>query len=138
MSIYQSRNKRQIANDITLFVPRSGGYAPARPPSSEPADTTAWDHLRKVEPANNLLPVTSDWLRTLPQNIWPRALVGRVPRIANLIAADWSKPVACGAYFDELLTDRRGSRLGFPADVYCDLLVLQDYYSRNVHLHLDY
>lgn len=136
MSIYQSRNKRQASNDITQFVPRSGGYSPHRPPSGEAQDDATWKPLRKVEPANHLLPPTSDWLRTLPQNVWPKALSTQFPRIANLLAAEWNKPVACGAYFDKLLTDGRGSRRGFPSDVYCDLLVLQDYYCNNLHLSL--
>jgi hypothetical protein len=40
----------------------------------------------------------------------------------------WNDRIACPAYFDELLVDRRGGRQGFPPAVRRDLLKLRDYW----------
>jgi hypothetical protein len=70
------------------------------------------------------------WLRSLPEQVRPIALANQYPRIANLLALDWSKPAACRRYFDELLIDhRRGDRRGFPFDVHRELEKLRDYYD---------
>jgi hypothetical protein len=137
MSIYQSRTTRPIINDVSRFEMRSGGGTPAPPPAGRDDGEQDWYLWRKVEPANHLLPLSVAWLRRLPEKVRPMALVARYPRIANLLALEWSKPVVCGAYFDDLLTDRRSNRQGFPADVYRDLLVLQDHYCSNLHLKLE-
>jgi hypothetical protein len=137
MSIYQSRTKRPVLNDVNQFAPRSGGLTPQHPSSSGTDRDKEWQHLRKVEPANHLLPMSTTWLGSLPVKVRPKALSTRFPRIANLLALEWNKPKVCSAYFDDLLTDRRSNRQGFPADVYCDLLVLQDYYCNNLHLKLE-
>jgi hypothetical protein len=137
MSIYQSRTKRPIINDVSRFDTRTGGFTPACTPSIRQEQEQDWRLLRKVEPANHLLPLSVEWLENLPQGLRPKALASRFPRIVNLLALEWDKPAACGAYFDDLLADRRSNRQGFPADVYCDLLVLQDYYCSNMHLMLE-
>jgi hypothetical protein len=137
MSIYQSRTKRPIVNDVSRFDTRTGGFTPVgSPPGGQDRDQD-WHLLRKVEPVNQLLPMSAEWLENLPQGVRPKALASRFPRIVNLLALEWKKPVACGSYFDDLLTDRRSNRHGFPAEVYCDLLVLQDYYCSNLHLKLE-
>jgi len=112
-------------------------FTPARPPSRIQDWKQDWHLLRKVEPANNLLPLSVAWLENLPQGMRPEALASRYPRIVNLLALEWSKPAACSAYFDSLLADCRGGRQGFPADVYRDLLLLQDFYCSNLHLKLE-
>ena len=61
----------------------------------------------------------------------PMALANQHPRIANILALDWSNPAACRRYFNELLLDhRRGDRRGFPIEVHRELEVLRDYYDR--------
>jgi hypothetical protein len=135
MSIYQSRTKHPI-NDVSRFDTRSDRFTPARPPPASQDGEQDWHPLRKVAPANQLLPLSVDWLGNLPPGLRPKALASRYPRIVNLLALEWAKPAVCGAYFDDLLADRRSNRQGFPADVYCDLLVLQDYYCSNLHLKL--
>jgi hypothetical protein len=137
MSIYQSRTKRPIINDVSRFDARSNRVAPARTPSSGQGGKQDWQMSRKVEPANHLLPLSVKWLGDLPQGVRPKALTSRYPRIVNLLALEWSKPTACSAYLDDLLTDRRSNRQGFPADVYSELLVLQDYYCSNLGLKLE-
>jgi hypothetical protein len=90
-----------------------------------------WVSVRRTRPANHLLPIGERWLRGLPPEVLPAALVLRFPRIVNLIAMQWDDRNACSAYFEELLNDRRGGRRGFPDTVERDLTRLRNYwYSR--------
>ena len=84
--------------------------------------------MRKAEPADYLLPKSVQWLTSLPYAVRPFALANRYPRIANVLALDWSRPNSCRAYFVGLLADGRGHRQGFPTDVDRDLRRLCDYY----------
>jgi len=67
-------------------------------------------------------------MATLPAEVRPIALLKRYPRIVNVIARSWTNAADCDTYFQDLLTDRRGRRRGFPVDVLEDLLALEDYY----------
>jgi len=58
----------------------------------------------------------------------PLALATKFPRAANRIAQEWREPSACRRDFDDLVYDKRGTRRGFPPDVYVELLALRDYY----------
>ena len=90
-----------------------------------------WVQIRRARPADYLLPIGERWLRGLPPEVLPAALVTTFPRIVNLIAMQWDDRNACSAYFEELLTDRRGGRRGFPQTVERDLARLRHYwYSR--------
>jgi hypothetical protein len=90
-----------------------------------------WSPIRRTRPADYLLPIGERWLRGLPPEVLPAALVMSFPRIVNLIAMQWDDRGACAAYFEELLTDRRGGRCGFPENVERDLSRLRNYwYSR--------
>ena len=97
--------------------------APQAPVSSNAAK-------RRQEPAtiNRLLSSTIDWLASLPPNVRPLGLTTKFPRVANRIAKGWGEPVACRLEFDDLVYDKRGTRRGFPPDVYVELLALRDYY----------
>ena len=85
---------------------------------------------RRQNPAtvNRLLSSTIDWLASLPPNVRPLALATKFPRIANRIANEWREPSACRRDFDDLVYDKRGTRRGFPPDVYVELLALRDYF----------
>jgi hypothetical protein len=90
-----------------------------------------WREIRRARPADYLLPIGERWLRGLPPEVLPAALLTTFPRIANLIAMQWDDRHACAEYFEELLTDRRGGRRGFPPNVERDLSHLRNYwYSR--------
>jgi len=128
MSIYQ-RPKRPIdPNDVTGPVTRGG--------RSAPQSGQNWASVRKAKPVDYMLSKSFDWYERLPKAVRPLALITKYPRIANLLAHEWSTPAACRAYFDDLLVDRRGNRQGFPADVDRDLRRLRDHYL-NLHLTLD-
>ena len=106
------------------------GVAPA-----PPSPTKAQSFARKLVPANYMLPRTIKWFATLPVEVRPQLLASQFARVANLLAIHWGTPASCGVYFDELLTDRRGGRAGFPQPVQLELLKLRDYYfSRRIAL----
>ena len=86
--------------------------------------------LRKARPVEYMLPATVKWFEGLPPEVRPVALSAQYARIANLLAQQWNDDNACGAYFDELLTGRRGKRRGFPVHVRRELWVLREHYQR--------
>ena len=97
---------------------------------SPQAPTPAGAAKRRQDPAtvNRLLSSTIDWLAGLPPNVRPLTLARKFPRVANRIAKEWREPSACRRDFDDLVYDKRGTRRGFPPDVYVELLALRDYY----------
>src|SRR5215471_9518224 len=125
MSIYRERLHRP--DDIYATRPMVGmpGIAP-----QENRNDATYRHLRKGAPANTLLPVTIAWSQRLPANLRPNAVLARYARIANLLAATWNDSRAFDAYMDSLLTDKRGNRQGFPADVARELATLALAHSR--------
>jgi hypothetical protein len=129
MSIYQWRLKPPINDyDATQPVMRRGTPKPACLPPAGQDSAPDSSRRRKATPANVMVPMSIEWLTSLPKDVRPVVLVIQYPRIANLLALQWSKPTACRAYFDALLVDHRGKRKGFPADVHRDLQTLGDYY----------
>jgi len=129
MSIYKPLFERAVSdNDVTHTVRPT--TAP-KPPSSPKVDREVAPELvrlRKTKPIDYLLPMSMKWLRSLPEEVRPIALANQYPRIANLLALDWSKPAARRRYLDDLLIDhRRGNRRGFPLDVHRELEKLRDY-----------
>lgn len=92
-------------------------------------DESVWAGRRKAQPADILLPATRRWLDSLPSQNRPNALASRFPRIANLVAANWSNPGDCSAYIFSLLHDQRAGRRGFPKEVIQDIVNLRFYYA---------
>jgi len=58
----------------------------------------------------------------------PKELVATYPRIVNHMAKIWRIPREMDRYFEELLTDARGGRKGFPLRILMELGALKDYY----------
>jgi hypothetical protein len=137
MSIYHPRFKRPIGHDdVTQNVKHGSAHAPSGARRVGPESARDWTLLRKVKPLNYMLASSMQWLTSLPKEVRPWALVRQYPRIANLLAALWSNPATCAAYFHSLLIDHRhGKRKGFPADVHRELRKLQNHYHRQ-HLTL--
>ena len=78
-------------------------------------------------PAEFLFPATVRWLASLPPE-FPATAIGKTfPRIANMLAALWTRPDALTNYLSELLTDKRGRRQGFPITVLAELHALRAY-----------
>jgi len=82
------------------------------------------------QPLDQQLPATARWAAGLPSEIQPLALLQRFPRIANFLARVWHDDTESQLYLDELLTDRRGGRQGFPPEIHQELLMLREYSSR--------
>jgi hypothetical protein len=128
-SIYRARSERPSNDDeVTQSATRGGTPKPSLPPAVTQDSSMDWSLLRKGKPVNYMLPMSLEWLKTLPNDVRPMALVAKYPRIANFFALEWNRPAACRAYFVSLLVDHRGTRKGFPADVHRDLTRLRDYY----------
>lgn len=90
----------------------------------------ATDHpAREPQPEEALLPATSSWLDTLPEDVRPVALAAAYPRIANRLCVLWRRVARCEEYLDDLLVDRRGGRAGFPLPVATELTALRGYYA---------
>jgi hypothetical protein len=51
-----------------------------------------WSRRRKAAPLNTLLPSTWLWAKGLPPQVRPVALMGALPRVATLLAANWKDP----------------------------------------------
>jgi len=133
MSIY---DRRKTFLDFEQ-VDRRRAPRPAKEPAPvAPAQQEEdWSLHRRSQPAEHLLAMGERWLDTLPIEITPAALVTQFPRIVNLLALQWGDRRRCPAYFDELLTDRRGGRRGFPPQVQQELVALREYwYTRALTL----
>jgi len=98
------------------------------PSPQAPASADVAQRRQAPVTANRLLSSTIDWLASLPPNVRPLALATKFPRVANRIAEEWREQGACRRDFDDLVYDKRGTRRGFPPDVYVELLALRDYY----------
>jgi hypothetical protein len=120
------RNADSEAPDSTLGV--SSLQKPASSTQSG-AEVTA---RRRQTPSADPLPITFKWIAKLPRSVQPLALLRQYPRIANMMAGMWQDPQSCRAYLHDLLTDRRGSRKGFPAEIVQELVRLRVHYE---HLH---
>jgi hypothetical protein len=123
MSIYR-KIKRAPPDDLNYFERQR----PAANDSSR-GDESDWLPRRKARPYERLLATTAAWCSLLPPDLQPTVLCTSFPRIANGLATGWSDRDATMRYFDDLLTDKRGGRQGFPADVLEELQSLKAYYE---------
>ena len=129
MATQSSGAKRVTSYNLHRAPGRLTEAVPTNVPSPQ-APTSADVAKRRQDPAtvNRLLSSTIDWLASLPPNVRPLALATKFPRVANRIAKEWREPSTCRRDFDDLVYDKRGTRRGFPPDVYVELLALRDYY----------
>jgi hypothetical protein len=129
MSIY-----RKIARDVPGDVPTAASQV--EPPEAkvelvvDPAHEEAERSKRsRGAPSNVPLPRTLAWAAGLPSEIRPHELIRSFARIANLLAADWDDRDATSDYFDHLMTDKRGTRKGFPPEIAAELRALCSHYG---------
>ena len=123
MSIY--RKIRRVPPDDLNYFERQ------RPAANDSVrgDDSYWITRRKARPYERLLATTAAWCSLLPPTLQPHALCERFPRIANGLAAGWADRDGTMRYFDDLLTDKRGGRKGFPAEVLEELQSLKAYFE---------
>ncbi len=72
------------------------------------------------------------WLASIEQSVRPIRLAAAFPRIANRMAKLWKMPREMDRCFEDLLTDTRGNRKGFPLNLLMELSTLKDYYKAKV------
>jgi len=72
------------------------------------------------------------WLASIEESARPKELAVLFPRIVNRMAKLWRVPSQMDRCFEELLTDTRGTRQGFPLGVLMELCTLKDYYQTKV------
>jgi hypothetical protein len=73
------------------------------------------------------------WLVSIEASERPMKLAAAFPRIVNRMAKLWKMPLQMDRYFEDLLTDHRGNRQGFPLGVLMELSALKDYYLTRVY-----
>jgi hypothetical protein len=110
MSIYRQVKRASPDNVHDFSFQRTEKSAPL-------SAGVEWLAKRKAQPCEVLLATTERWCASLPPDVQPRALRATFPRIANCLAAWWHDRDTTRRYFDDLLTDKRGGRRGFPTDV---------------------
>jgi hypothetical protein len=71
-------------------------------------------------------------LASIEPTMRPKQLAASFPRIVNRMAGLWRSPRQMDRYFEDLLTDTRGNRQGFPLGILMELTTLKDYYQTKV------
>ena len=132
MSIYSgSRRGWKDLNDVVQTIPQRAQPSPASSPTRQ-EDSTDWASVRKARPAEHLLPLAEKWFDGFPSDRAPCALASQYPRICNMIAVLWNDHRGAPQLFEDLLTDRRGGRAGFPPAVRRDLHTVQEVWYRGL------
>lgn len=86
-----------------------------------------WHKVRRPQSKRDfvLVPLTMEWMRTLPKDIWPLQTGAAYPRVLNRIAQAWANADEREVVFDDLLNNRRRNRRGFPTEVHQELQALR-------------
>lgn len=94
-------------------------------------DDRDWRLLRASEPApaGVLSPRAAAWLDALPGDVRPAELAGRHPRLVDRFALSWDDPALTAFVLDDLMTDRRGGRQGFPPGIRAELARLRRFHE---------
>jgi len=71
-------------------------------------------------------------LASIEELVRPRQLAAAFPRIVNRMASLWKSPRQMDLYFEDLLTDTRGTRQGFPLGILMELTTLKEHYQTKV------
>jgi hypothetical protein len=100
--------------------------------ADDPDTDAAWAAVRRAPRLCDeaLTGTARVWLRRLPTGRRPLRLCERFPRVANRIAWCWHDTALAGQVLEDLLTDRRGGRAGFPKPVVAELRRLREYHDR--------
>jgi len=109
----------------------NGAERTRQPRHTTPTTQPDWSRVRTPQRREDqvLSGSTYAWLKTLPYAVRPVELCSRYPRVGNRLALCWSDAMQTERLFDELLTDRRGKRKGFPPPVAQELLRLRRFHD---------
>lgn len=116
---------------LSFFRKRSQPTQDQRVSHTRAAALPSWQKTRgpKVEADKTLRPDAHKWLALLPEHAKPKQTCSSYPRIANRFAMIWANRAASRSYFDDLLIDRRGGRIGFSQEIRDELVRLRDHYE---------
>lgn len=109
---------------IELIKQRLQAARPAPVPHDRTGWTPAdWSRVRAPERHRDqsLSLRAQRWMGRLPEDSRPQILAERYPRIVNQLAACWRDHGLTEHLLDQLLTDTRGSRAGFPPVIVTEL-----------------
>jgi hypothetical protein len=90
---------------------------------------------RRHQPGKDDLELSAEGralLASIEETARPRTLAAAFPRIVNRMAGLWKIPREMDRYFEDLLTDTRGNRQGFPLKILMELTALKDHYQAKV------
>ena len=87
-----------------------------RPPVAS-ADPQAADRAPTPDWELGLIPHAQRWFDRLPPEVQPEKLCLAFPRIGNRLSLLWPSASLIDGYFDDLLSDKRGGRRGFPEGI---------------------
>jgi len=119
---------------FSFFSKRRGVAAQAPQTPAKPREewsASEWARVRAPARTRDaeLSKKARNWLERLPEEIRPRELCARYPRIANQLAACWADVGLIDHLLQDLLIDRRGGREGFPAAVIEEVALLYEYHD---------
>jgi len=92
-----------------------------------------WAEKRTATPSEPLSDEASAWMLELPESVRPHQLALRYARLVNRLSKLWDDRSKCERLLDDLMTDRRGGRKGFPLQIASELATLRDHYGRVNH-----
>ena len=75
--------------------------------------------------------LVAGWVDSLTPESRPHGLCTQFPRIANRLALCWADPDLSKRLLDDLFTDKRGTRRGFPPEVLKELTRLRQLVAQN-------
>ena len=101
-----------------------GEYAP----EASQASIAVEAHTPITEPPNMPNQRTLAWVKSLPAEVQPFALLRGHARIANVVAELWKYPRSCRACLEQLLADEHNQRR-FSPEVRGELVSLQHFYK---------
>ena len=75
------------------------------------------------------------WFIGLPEAVRPLQLSESFPCVCNRLAECWSCPESVLPFLDDLLTDKRGGRQGFPLPIIMEITKLKEHFLQSYAPH---
>lgn len=91
-----------------------------------------WEQQRRKSVASDraLTGLAMDWVIKLPPPLRPHVTCEQFPRVVNAMAQAFTDPAYGFQVLQHMISDYRGGRRGFPADVQRELAELEAHYRK--------